>query len=130
MDLLSRIGATVRSAVMRFTTRSREGWGYLSRRRARDAYLVGNGDGSSIVQAALGWIVRNFPEAPIRVQTRKPDRELEVATDPGSTAFLDLLDSPNEAYDGILLKMALVADYWLDGNAYMLKVRDRSTGGR
>jgi len=130
MSLLSRIGSAVRSAVMRFSTRASEGWDYLSRRRHRDERIVGNGSGSSIVVAALGWIVRNLPEAPIRVQIRGSDRELEVAKDPGSAAFLELLETPNAYYDGILLKMAIAADYWIDGNAYVVKVRDQATGGR
>lgn len=123
MGILSRIGSAVRSVAMRFAARSSEGWGYLSRRARQDAYQAGNGSTSSIVQAAVGWIARNFPEAQVRVQTRNEDGELAKATDDGSLAFLRLLRHPNAFYSGVLLWMATIADYWLDGNSYWLKVR-------
>lgn len=130
MGLLSRIGAVVRSAAMRFSTRSSEGWGYLTRRRGRDAFLVGDGSTNSIVVAAIGWIGRNFPSAPIRVQVKDSDGKLEVATDDGTRAFLELLETPNGFYDGADLLRAAVVDWWIDGNGYIVKVRDRNTGGR
>lgn len=130
MGLLGRIGAAVRSTVLRFTTRSSEGWSYLSRRRGRDAILVGDGSTSSIVVAAVGWIGRNLTTAPIRVQTKDDDGKLEVAKDPGSVAFLELLETPNAAYDGADLLQAVGWDYWIDGNGYVVKVRDQGTGGR
>lgn len=130
MGLLSRLGRAVRAGVMRFSTRSSEGWSYLTGRSRRDARLVGDGSSNSIVVAAVGWIGRNFPSAPIRVQVRDSKGALEVATDDGSRAFLELLETPNAFYDGSALLTAMVVDYWIDGNGYVVKVRDRTTGGR
>jgi HK97 family phage portal protein len=131
MSFLSRLGLRFKAAAMRFAVRSSDPWGYaLGRRRDRDARLVGDGSGSSIVQAAVGWIARNFPEAPVRVRIEDDDGELEVDDDEGAKAFLRLLRSPNRFYSGILLWMATLADYWISGNGYWLKVRETETGGR
>ena len=117
--------------ILRFVGRASDGWVFLSGRQAADARKVGDGSGSSIVMAAVGWIARNFPEAPVRVQRRNDDGELEVATDDvAADAFLELLRRPNDWYSGPLLWMATLVDYWVRGNAYWVKIRDRSTGGR
>ena len=119
MGILSR----ARGFVLRFVSRTRSGWNLVGSRRSRDEYKVGDGSDSSIVQAAVGWIMRNFPEAPIRVRERGSDRELEESTDVGAVAFTELLEMPNAWYSGVLLWMATIADYWVSGNSYWLKVR-------
>jgi HK97 family phage portal protein len=121
----------IKAWVLRFVGRASDGWVFLTGRQAADMRKVGDGSGSSIVMAAVGWIARNFPEAPVRVQRRNDDGELEVATDDvAADAFLELLRRPNDWYSGPLLWMATLVDYWVRGNAYWVKIRDRSTGGR
>jgi HK97 family phage portal protein len=116
--------------ILRFVGRTGDGWAFLTGRQSADARKVGDGSGSSIVVAAVGWIARNFPEAPVRVQRKNDDGELELADDPGVEAFLELLRRPNDWYSGVLLWMASIVDYWIRGNSYWVKIRDKSTGGR
>jgi HK97 family phage portal protein len=78
-----------------------------------------NTDGNSIVVAVTGWIGRTFPEAPVRVWSRKQDGD-EVVYDHDLAL---LVESPNPGYGGPLLWMATLADFLLTGNAYWLKVR-------
>jgi HK97 family phage portal protein len=125
MGLLDR----ARRFAYRFVNRTRSGWGRVGWRAHRASLEVGDGSSSSIVMAAVGWIMRNFPEAPVRVR-RRSGTELEETTDAGALAFRDLLEIPNAWYSGILLWMATVADYWLTGNGYWLKVRNAEDGGR
>lgn len=127
MSILDR----ARGALTRFVARGRRGWSLVSSRRYRDEVRVGDGSDSSIVMAAIGWIMRNFPEAPVRVRQRKAgSRELDETTDAGAIAFMDLLEIPNGWYSGVLLWMATIADFWLSGNGYWLKTRDEASGGR
>ena len=118
MGLLSR----VRTALVRFVNRTRSGWGRWVGPRSRRELEVGDGAGNSIVQSAVGWIARNFPEARVRVR-EKIGTELQETLDAGVESFLDLLEAPNGWYSGVLLWMGTIADYWLSGNAYWLKVR-------
>jgi HK97 family phage portal protein len=120
----------VKAWILRFVGRTSDGWSFISGRQAAEARKVGDGSGSSIVVAAVGWIARNFPEASVRVQRKNLEGELEVASDTGSEAFLELLRRPNDWYSGVLLWMATIVDYWIRGNAYWIKIRDKSTGGR
>jgi HK97 family phage portal protein len=77
-------------------------------------------EGSSIVMAAVGWVGRTLPEAPLRVYQRTPEGD-EVVFD---HALELLLEQPNEYYAGPLLWQATLTDYLVGGNAYWLKVRD------
>lgn len=120
MGLLSR----AKAIVYRFVGTGRRGWSLLTYRAKRAELTVGDGAGSSIVTAAVGWIARNYPEAPVRVRRRVKTELEEVDDDAGVRAFLDLLDLPNAWYSGILLWMATIADYWVSGNGYWLKVRE------
>lgn len=76
---------------------------------------------SSIVAAVLGWIVRTFPEAPLVVKKRTSTKDYEIVDDHAMSA---LIDSPNKFYSGVILWMATIVDWWVDGNAYWLKIRD------
>lgn len=125
MTVLGRL----RSLAMRFVNRTSRGWSRASWRKHRDELQVGDGSASSIVQAAVGWIARNFPEAPVRVRQRTgPKGELDETTDAGAVAMMRLVRRPNAFYSGVLLWMATVADYWISGNGYWLKVRDQADG--
>lgn len=77
--------------------------------------------GSSLVEAAVNWASRTFPEAPMRV--RKPVQgEEEPETVPGHD-LLNLLETPNPFYSGELLWMPTILSLMTDGNAYWLKGR-------
>lgn len=91
---------------------------------------VGDPMQSSIIAAIVGWIARNFPDAPVRI-VRRDGADNVVFTFPksiaGPGALLKLLEVPNRWYSGIVLWMATVVDFVVHGNAYWLKVR---SGGR
>lgn len=80
---------------------------------------------SAIIMACVYWVMRTFPEAPIYLRKRNPDGSWDDQYD---HPMLTLLDTPNPFYDGLLLQMASVADYTIDGNAYWRKIR--SAAGR
>jgi len=84
-----------------------------------------NGYQSAIIMACMRWIQRTFPEAPLMLSKRDTEGSWEEVY---SHKMLDMADSPNPYYDGILLEMATLADFVLDGNAYWYKLR--SAAGR
>jgi len=84
-----------------------------------------NGYQSAIIMACVNWMQRTFPEAPIYLRKRNPDGSWE---DIYNHPMLELIDSPNPFYDGLLLQQATIADYAIDGNAYWRKIR--SAAGR
>ena len=128
---IERVATDTKAFVLRFAFRSGSWWGGgsgVASRRERLSWSIGDGSGNSIVVAAVGWIQRNFPSAPPRVQQKDSDGELGTPTDPGARRLDQLLNAPNPIYGRRLMEMALVADYWITGNAYELKVRDASDG--
>lgn len=80
---------------------------------------------SAPVVACVGWVVRNFPEAPVVVRRR--DTDGEWAIEHGHNLSL-LMEHPNPYYSGPLLEMAFMGDFLMDGNAYLRKIR--SPAGR
>lgn len=95
----------------------------------RIATRVGDGSGTSIVEACLNWVCRQFPEAPPAQWTMKPDKTRELIED---SPMVGLLNSPNfdpkigrSWYGGELLWMATLASFEVDGNAYWYKVRNK-----
>jgi len=84
-----------------------------------------NGYQSAIIMACMRWIQRTFPEAPLMLSKRDTEGSWEEVY---SHKMLDMADSPNPYYDGILLEMTTLADFVLDGNAYWYKLR--SAAGR
>ena len=107
---------------------SRNGRGWLSLFRlggTRFDYAkeVGDGSGSSLVGATLGWIARNFPEAPPAIWPRdtRPDVDKPLPDHP----LLRLLERPNPFYSGVVLWMATIVDWYANGEAYWLKLRSR-----
>lgn len=89
---------------------------------------VGQGLGNTAVLMCLGWLMRNFPEAPIVLRKKAPDGSFSdvPAADAGPGAMLTLLEYPNDFYDGALLQSALILDYVSTGNAYLVKERNDS----
>ncbi len=75
---------------------------------------------SAIIMACVNWILRTFPEAPVYLRQRNADGSWDDKYD---HAMLELLDTPNPFYDGLLLQGATIADYTIDGNAYWRKIR-------
>lgn len=114
------------------------GWsaGYLNSFMNRTRYdyktEVGDASSNSIVVAVVGWIARNFPEAPVRIAREPTAEDAPItyiqprATGPGF--MLKLLERPNPYYSGVLQWMATITDVKCTGNAYWLKVRNPNTG--
>lgn len=108
----------------RFSGSASQGWSaFLNRTRYDYAKEVGDGTKNSIVVAALTWIARNFPEAPVRVREFDNEGELVSTTDEGAVRMVKLIARPNTFLSGPLLWMATVIDYWVNGNAVWVKVR-------
>jgi HK97 family phage portal protein len=91
-------------------------------------YWVGDASTNSAVVAAVGWMARNFPEAPVRIARANEDEGAPTkfikprATGPGR--MLQLLERPNLYYSGVAQWMATITDFKCTGNAYWLKVRN------
>lgn len=98
-------------------------WGFLPRTQYDYAAEVGDGRQSSIIMACVKWIQRTFPEAPVMLLRRDAEGQWEQVHE---HPLLELLDTPNPFYDGLLLQAATVADLTLSGNAYWIKVRSRA----
>jgi HK97 family phage portal protein len=103
------------------------GWAlWISRSRVNYKHDVGDPLTNSIVGAVVGWIARNFPEAPVRI-IREDDPEgtpiRRSKTGPG--AMLRLLERPNSWFSGVVMWKATIVDY-LRGDAYWFKVRSGS----
>ena len=84
---------------------------------------VGDGTNSDVVMAPVQWMMRTFPEAPIRMRTYDKDGEEEMIVD---HKLLDLLSNPNESYPSETLWASTILSYAVDGNAYWLKVYSNS----
>ncbi len=84
------------------------------------AAAVGDGLGSSVISAALCWLMRTFPEAPAVLQRLEQDQWRTVRR---HTPYAELLASPNPFYDGRILWMATCVDFAF-GEAYWLKARN------
>jgi HK97 family phage portal protein len=123
------VGAGVQrlqGGVMRFASRAT--WGFsllLGRTNINYASAVGDPSRNSIVIAVVGWIARNFPEAPVRIRRLKEDGGADViAPGPDGPGFmLRLLERPNPYFSGVLQWIATIIDLFTTGNAYWLKIR-------
>lgn len=113
---------------MVFSGRSLAGFRiYLNRTKIDYAAALGDPFHNSIVVAAVGWIARNFPEAPVQL-TREREGHVErigpsVA---GPGAMLRLLERPNRYFSGVLIWMSVIVDLYCTGNAFLVKVRNRA----
>lgn len=84
--------------------------------------LGSQGLASNVVMAPVLWIMRTFTEAQAVVEHRLASGVWRQAIDHG---LEQLLDRPNEAYDGDVMMKAACISYVLAGNAYWRKVRNR-----
>ena len=128
----ANIGAGVErlaGGTMRFASRAT--WGFsllLGRTNINYASAVGDPSHNSIVIAVVGWIARNFPEAPVRIRRLLPDGGAEVIV-PGPTGpgfMLRLLERPNPYFSGVLMWQATIVDLYCTGNGYWLKIRNQA----
>ena len=124
MTIFQRIRGGIKAFAMVFTGRTTSGlWSAALGRTKYDLQAIGDGTGNSIVQATLGWIARNFPEAPIRIREKDDKGEWSTTDDPGAIRMVEVLRNPNAYFSGILLWMATIVDFWVHGNAFWVKVR-------
>jgi len=84
--------------------------------------LIGDGSGSSIVEACVLWLCRNFPEAPPIVVDSGADGIPQIVR---GHALPKKLRRPNPYYSGTLLMYGLITSFIIDGNGYILKIRDQ-----
>jgi HK97 family phage portal protein len=82
---------------------------------------VGSGLGSNVIMSAVQWVMRTFPEAPVKLDKKLKDGETEEIF---AHPFLDLIDEPNPFYSYEALTMASMLSYNISGNAYWYKVRN------
>lgn len=107
--------------------RSRAAWSILINRTRFDYRAeVGDPATNSIVGAVVGWIARNFPEAPVRIVHEGTTDIAYMPAPTGPGFMLRLLERPNPYYSGVLQWMATIVDWIVNGNAYWLKVRNGS----
>lgn len=124
MTLGKRIRHGVKALAIAFAGGATGAWSVLIGRSRIDwAREVPDPLTNSIVAATLGWIARNFPEAPFRIREYDPEGEPSTTRDSGALRLVSLLRNPNPYFSGVLLWMATVLDFWAHGNAVWLKVR-------
>lgn len=99
---------------------------FLPRSRYDFEKEVGDGTGSSTVMAPLLWIMRTFTEAPPMLwKLLDGGQEEEQPTH----VLLKLLRRPNTFYSGHSLWKATLADYFVTGDGYWIKLRNRAGKG-
>lgn len=114
-------------SAMRFISGAGYGFAVLLGRTSID-YMneIGDPTRNPIVVAVVGWIARNFPEAPLRISRLNPDgssiRVPPAGAGPGY--MLRLLERPNPYYSGVLQWIATIIDLFTRGDAYWVKVRN------
>jgi HK97 family phage portal protein len=81
----------------------------------------GNGMSSNVIMAPVMWVMRTFTESQAIVERRVEDNRWEHVVD---HPLEQLMDRPNDAYDGDALWKGTCLSYVMDGNAYWLKVRN------
>jgi HK97 family phage portal protein len=123
------VGGSIRTLTNLMIFGRSRGWGVLlSRSRIDYRSEIGDPSTNSVVGAVVGWLARNFPEAPIRIVHDGTQEPAYTASLTGPGAMLRLMERPNPYYSGVLQWMATLVDWFCRGNAYWLKVR--SPGGR
>ncbi len=113
---------TMRRAVAGFIHQGtgNKGWEFLPGTKydyAKDVIPMLN----SAVAAAVFWVARNFPEAPLAVWNEDENGELSVDT---GNPITQLIRRPNPHYPGSLLWFSTMLEFMVSGNAYWVKERD------
>lgn len=106
---------------------SRRSWARLLMPRSRFDYEREIGDGlrSSVLMVLVQWMAKTFPEAPIRVRRVVQGGELEPVA---NHRMMQLIRRPNQFYSGIVLWMATMISFVINGNAYWMKIRNGVNG--
>jgi HK97 family phage portal protein len=86
------------------------------------AKVVGDGLLLDVIMTPVMWIARRMAESDIGVQTGDDD------TIDHKHPIAQLLRWPNMNYAGSTMRMALTVNYFMDGNAYIRKLRDARGG--
>ena len=97
--------------------------GFLGNQRGRVNYAkeVGNLLDASVVMAPVQWVQRAVPEATLVVKRKKSKGIVDIVDD---HPMIDLIQKPNPFYADIVLWWGIVLSLLLDGNAYLLIVRN------
>lgn len=122
MGLLKLAQAGFKGAGQHFAGGS--GWtsffGLNNRSKIDYSREVGDATHNSAVAACLGWIVDEWPQAPIYLEKRIGQRSSPLLDHP----LIQLLNNPNPWYGHRVLWQATLPDLLLDGNAYWHILRD------
>ena len=113
----------LKAAVMRFVGRPILRW--LGSSAPGGAFLfnaekLGDPRANSAVQAVVGWIARNFAEAPVEVRQVKGEEITPIPLHP----MVRLLEKPNPFYSGQLLMQMAMLSRLTTGNGYLRKIRN------
>jgi len=96
-------------------------WGQFTGTRVNFASEAGKLVNSSLVMAAVNWLGRVMPEAPLRVVEMDADgKEKAISNHPAAM----LLKRPNPFYSGAAMWKAFALSWIADGNPYFVKVRN------
>jgi HK97 family phage portal protein len=96
--------------------------GLLRRTRFDYRKEVGDGLDSSVVTAPIRWVQRALPEARMVVRKRN---NAGVAQEVADHPLIQLIQNPNPFYSDIVLWGATTLSWYIAGNAYWIKVRNR-----
>lgn len=100
---------------------------YFAGSRVNYKTAIGNPLDNSAVAAVVGWIARNFPDAPLALERNYEDGRVERII-PGRTSpgrLLRLMEKPNPFWSGPLMWSATCADLYSQGDAYWVKARNQ-----
>ena len=86
---------------------------------------VGDAGTSDVVSSIVGWKQSVFPEAPLILREMSGDGKWAPVP---SHLLLDLLNTPNELYDGMPLWKATIWDYGIEGNSFWMMVPGKGGG--
>lgn len=76
---------------------------------------------ASVVMAPVQWVQRAAPEAKLEVKSTDSKGEVEIIAD---HPMLALIQKPNDFYADIVLLWGILLSLLLDGNAYIMIMRD------
>jgi phage portal protein BeeE len=133
------LGAAAKSFSVRWSTRGAAGagasaWAWSSAYRYPDErvdYSAEAGDlwMVSTIAVCLGWIKKNFPEAPLQVLRRVGEAAQPEPEPVPDHPLTTLLARPNPYYSFGDLAAGICLSWFCDGNAYVLKHRRGEGGG-
>lgn len=81
---------------------------------------------NAVVAICLGWLYDNVPKAQLKVGTRQAGGEYEALD---AHPLYEIVKRPNPVFSWQETLGGIVSDFKIDGNAYLLKARDRNGRG-